>query len=153
MPVTTRARTSTPRWSGRPRDRRLAAGALAERLPGRRARRKVPALAAGLSLALTLAMASVSVAAGAASAGSGVGLDAPLVDAVRQGDADAARAALDGGADVDARQPDGATALHWAARLDRVDLAQVLLEDLLGQLALDPRQHDRRSVYHQKECL
>ena len=87
----------------------------------------MPALAAGLSLALTLAMASVSVAAGAASAGSGVGLDAPLVDAVRQGDADAARAALDGGADVDARQPDGATALHWAARLDRVDLAQVLL--------------------------
>ena len=127
MPVTTRARTSTERWSGGLRDRWLAAGALAERPPGSQARRKVLALAAGLplALALTLATASAGVAAGAGAAGAG--LDAPLVDAVRQGDAAAVRAALDAGADVDARQPDGATALHWAARLDRLDLAQLLL--------------------------
>ncbi len=83
------------------------------------------ALASAVPLALTLATATASVAAGAGAAGAG--LDAPLVDAVRQGDAAAVRAALDAGAEVDARQPDGATALHWAARLDRVDLAQVLL--------------------------
>ena len=79
-------------------------------------------LLAGLPLALALA-----VVPGTAPATAGAGLDAPLIDVVRRGDAAAVRAMLDEGADVDARQPDGATALHWAARLDRVDLARLLL--------------------------
>lgn len=54
--------------------------------------------------------------------------DRRLVDAVREGDAAAVRQVLAKKADVNARQPDGATALHWAAERDRVDLADLLLK-------------------------
>ena len=57
----------------------------------------------------------------------GAGLDRPLIEAVRQGDATAARALLVDRADVNARQADGTTALHWAVRLDRLDLAELLM--------------------------
>ena len=63
----------------------------------------------------------------ATSAAAGAALDAPLVDAVRQGDAAAVRALLDEQVDVDAREAGGATALHWAVRLDRRDLAELLV--------------------------
>ena len=62
-----------------------------------------------------------------ASGASGVGLDMPLIEAVRQGDATAVRALLDGEADVNAREAGGAAALHWAVRLDRLDLAELLI--------------------------
>ena len=51
----------------------------------------------------------------------------PLVAAVKAEDPDAVRAALAAGADVDARQPDGATALHWAAFRDQLEIAGLLL--------------------------
>ena len=54
--------------------------------------------------------------------------DVPLVDAVRRGDADAVRALLHGGADVDSATPDGATALLWAVHTDQPELVGLLLE-------------------------
>lgn len=63
--------------------------------------------------------------AGMASAAGG---DLRLVEAVRGGDATAVRQLLGKKADVNGRQPDGATALHWAAERDRVDLADLLLK-------------------------
>ena len=44
--------------------------------------------------------------------------DTPLVDAVKRHDRAAVERLLTDGADVDAAQPDGATALHWAVHLD-----------------------------------
>ncbi len=54
-------------------------------------------------------------------------LDVPLVEAVRQGDANAVRALLESGADVDATTPDGATALLWAVHTDQPELVGLLL--------------------------
>ena len=55
------------------------------------------------------------------------GRDNPLVEAAKRADADAVRTLLDGGADANAAEADGTTALHWAARLDSVELAELLL--------------------------
>ncbi len=54
--------------------------------------------------------------------------DIPLIDAVRRGDADAVRALLESGADVDSTAPDGATALLWAVHTDQPELVQLLLQ-------------------------
>jgi ankyrin repeat protein len=51
----------------------------------------------------------------------------PLVDAVKSGDAAAAAALLARGADVNAAEPDGTTALHWAVHRGDLDLVQRLL--------------------------
>lgn len=51
----------------------------------------------------------------------------PLLDAVRERDAEAVRALLGAGVDVNAPAADGATALHWAAYLDDADLVELLL--------------------------
>ncbi len=53
--------------------------------------------------------------------------DLRLIDAVRDGDRRVVRALLEEPVDVNARQPDGATALHWAAYLDDLDTAQLLI--------------------------
>ncbi|MCY4638069.1 MAG: ankyrin repeat domain-containing protein [Acidobacteria bacterium] len=53
--------------------------------------------------------------------------DVQLIQAVKDGDAPALRALLGRGADVDARQGDGATALHWAAHLNDLDAADLLI--------------------------
>ena len=58
---------------------------------------------------------------GAAPTGSSV------ADAAMRGDVAATRASLEQGADVNAAQGDGMTALHWAAELGHDQLAQVLL--------------------------
>ncbi len=47
----------------------------------------------------------------------------PLIDAVKRHDGAAVNALLDRGADIDAAEADGTTALHWATQLD--DLATV----------------------------
>ena len=52
----------------------------------------------------------------------------PLVEAVKAGDAATVEALLEAGADVGAAEPDGTTALHWAAHNDHLDLAAGLLE-------------------------
>ena len=53
--------------------------------------------------------------------------DQPLADAARNADWGVVRALVGQGADVTARQGDGATALHWAAYWDEVELADLLI--------------------------
>jgi len=52
----------------------------------------------------------------------------PLLQAVRQGDAQKVRALLDAGADVNARDRRAETPLHHAALLSRLEVARVLVE-------------------------
>jgi ankyrin repeat protein len=65
----------------------------------------------------------VVLAAGAGAAGS----DLRLTDAVMRADREAVRTLLQQKIDVNASQPDGTTALHWAVRRDDVELAQMLI--------------------------
>ena len=53
--------------------------------------------------------------------------DERLVAAVRSGDYAVARALVAAGSDVDAPEPDGTTALHWAVQQDRAGIAKLLL--------------------------
>ena len=53
--------------------------------------------------------------------------ESPLADAAMQGDAEAVRELLDRGADVNAPQGDGMTALHWAAYRGDVGVAELLM--------------------------
>ena len=71
------------------------------------------------SMVLLLACAAATVAANSG--------DVPLVEAVKSQDTDAVRRLLAEGADVDAAQPDGATALHWAAYRDDPVMADLLI--------------------------
>ena len=50
-----------------------------------------------------------------------------LIEAVKARDHRSVRALLDGGADVNAREGDGATALHWAVERDDAEVADALL--------------------------
>ena len=59
--------------------------------------------------------------------GGGWWSDAPVADAAARGDLEAVRRLLREGADVNAPQGDGMTALHWAAERDDAELADVLL--------------------------
>ena len=72
---------------------------------------------ASCSAVVLLALASVGNAAN----------DARLVQAARDRDAASVRALLAEGADVNATQPDGTTALHWAAHWDDLDTADLLI--------------------------
>ena len=77
----------------------------------------------GRSIGLLVVIATLG-----ASAATGAGAaDVQLVQAVKNGDATAVRALLGRGADVDARQSDGATALHWAAHLNDLEAADLLI--------------------------
>ena len=53
--------------------------------------------------------------------------DAPVADAAERSDLEAVRELVRQGADVNAAQGDGMTALHWAANHDDVDMVQLLL--------------------------
>ncbi len=54
--------------------------------------------------------------------------DAPLADAVQKSDRARIHSLLEAGTGVNTPQPDGMTALHWAARKDDVDTARRLLK-------------------------
>lgn len=54
--------------------------------------------------------------------------EAPLADAAMNGDMSRVEALLRQGADVNAAQGDGMTALHWAAELGRADMAARIIE-------------------------
>lgn len=54
--------------------------------------------------------------------------DERLPDAAMEGDREQVRALLEGGADVDAAQGDGMTALHWAAYNDDQEMLKMLLK-------------------------
>src|SRR5688572_16057208 len=53
--------------------------------------------------------------------------DAPIADAAMRGDVAAVRALIRSGAEVNAAQGDGMTALHWAADLGHEELARILV--------------------------
>ena len=53
--------------------------------------------------------------------------DSPVADAAMEGDFDAVRALITRGADVNASQGDGMTALHWAAESGNVAMIETLL--------------------------
>ena len=57
----------------------------------------------------------------------GVAADLRLVDAVAKQDMETARSLLRQNPDVNAAQPDGATALHWAAHWDDLEMAEQLI--------------------------
>ena len=66
-----------------------------------------------------------------------------LLHAVRNQDHEAVRNLLRKSTDVNVRQPDGATALHWAAYLDDVETAKLLIgagavPDVANQLGVTP---------------
>ena len=72
-----------------------------------------------------LALASVAASEPALAAPNA---DVPLIQAVKAQDAGTVRRLLADGTDVDAPQPDGATALHWAAFRDYLAIADLLLD-------------------------
>jgi ankyrin repeat protein len=74
-----------------------------------------------LAAAATLAMSCSAVLLGAPATGS------PVADAAMARDLEAARRLLRSGADVNAAQGDGMTALHWAATNNDADLARMLM--------------------------
>jgi ankyrin repeat protein len=53
--------------------------------------------------------------------------DPPVADAAMKGDIEAVRSLLKQGADVNAAQGDGMTALHWAAQRGDVEVEKVLI--------------------------
>ncbi len=55
------------------------------------------------------------------------GADLSLIAAVKSSDAQAVRSLLASHADVNATAADGSTALHWAARLDELEIADLLI--------------------------
>ena len=72
-------------------------------------------------LPVVLLLSMVSLAA--------TGEDLRLVEAVKTQDGVATHALLTQGVDVNAAQPDGATALHWAAYWDDRDIAEQLIRE------------------------
>ena len=82
----------------------------------------------GVALAGRLGTVLVAAAIGVATAAPGAtAQQAVLADAMQRGDAAAVRSLLAQNADVDARQGDGATALHWAAYLNDAETAAALI--------------------------
>ena len=67
-----------------------------------------------------LAVASVAIVAGA-------GADTRLIEAVKAGNRQDVRTLLNQRADVNVRDVDGTTALHWAARTDDAEIAAALM--------------------------
>jgi ankyrin repeat protein len=73
------------------------------------------------------AAAILLLALGAGRGAAADGYDARLVNAIKAGDHEAVRTFARDRALVSAREADGATALHWAARVDALDIVQLLL--------------------------
>ncbi len=78
-------------------------------------------------LALRLAVLLLAASAGVHGQADLASAASPLISAVRAVDVAAVRALLSAAVDVDARQPDGATALHWAMHREHVEIADLLL--------------------------
>ena len=76
---------------------------------------------------MRMRLTSATVAMLLSVAGSAPASDAPVADASQSRDTEVLRVLLADGADVDAPQPDGATALHWAAHWDDLPTATALI--------------------------
>ena len=72
-------------------------------------------------------LGAILLAAMVTAASVGAAVNAPVADAASRGDKDAVRALLKDGADVNAPQGDGMTALHWAAERGDLDLTNLLV--------------------------
>lgn len=81
----------------------------------------MPTLRSEGSHRLLLTLLAVVVTAGTAAA------EIPLISAVKASDAGSVRALIAKGADVNAPQGDGATALHWAAHRNDLAVADLLI--------------------------
>ena len=83
----------------------------------------------GTSAARLLTLLAIVVMAAPAHGAAAGAIDAPgIVEAARAQDAAAVRALIAEGVDVDAAQPDGATALHWAAYRNDPEIAALLID-------------------------
>ncbi len=81
-----------------------------------------------LSHVVSTVVRCVSVALGLLCASASLAADGPgLVDAARNGDVDAVRSLLKGGADPNQAAPDGSTAVHWAVHGDNLAMLNALL--------------------------
>jgi ankyrin repeat protein len=76
-------------------------------------------------LAVTCAIAGVCLMPAPTSLAAASSL--PLIDAVKAGNHDAIRAILKARPDVNRREPDGTTALHWAARANDEETVRLLI--------------------------
>ena len=83
-------------------------------------RRTIALIAPLLAVPLLLLLPGVAAVSAAAP-------EAPLIEAVKNGDRAAAGRLLDAGEDPNRALPDGATALHWAAYRDDIEAADLLL--------------------------
>jgi ankyrin repeat protein len=72
-------------------------------------------------------LSAILLAAMITAASVGAAVNAPVADAASRGDTAAVRALLKDGADVNAPQGDGMTALHWAAERGDLELTNLLL--------------------------
>ena len=110
---------------------------------------------AGLTLAASLAVVTTNVGAQSTGSANTVGgatrvtavpqtsRSSPLADALQHGDTQAAQALLKKNVDVNATQPDGTTALHWAAYLEDADTTAKLIKagakvDVANELGMTP---------------
>ncbi|MCY4120007.1 MAG: ankyrin repeat domain-containing protein [Acidobacteria bacterium] len=88
--------------------------------------RRLTAFRGALAVVVLAGLAAMAAPAlGAPAVGARV--DLPLIDAVRAGDVERARVLIADGVDVNGRDGDGTTALHWAALNDDVETAGVLV--------------------------
>ncbi len=85
-------------------------------------------------------------------AGVAASADAPVADAVMRGDKDVLRALPRDRKAIDAPQPDGTTALHWAVRRDDLTTAEVLIKAGADVKVSEPvRDHTDRPRGHQRQ--
>ena len=75
--------------------------------------------------------------------------DLRLVDAVRRGHMDVARALIKQHADVNTPQPDGTTPLHWAAERSDTDMVSLLV-GAGAKTNRATRSESRRSLRHER---
>jgi ankyrin repeat protein len=87
---------------------------------------RVAGMVAGLAVAM-VATAVLDAWGQSAPSGSGTAADLRLVDAVRSQDRARIAAALKQRADVNASQPDGSTALHWAVYAEDITTTDLLI--------------------------
>ena len=86
---------------------------------------------------LAIQLIALHLVLGPVPAAGSPGTDIGLLGAIRGGDAAGVHDAIDGGADVTASDPDGTTALHWAAHADDPAIVELLLAAGADPLAVN----------------
>jgi ankyrin repeat protein len=81
----------------------------------------------GVTMRKRTGLRAVLSVCGVLALGAAAPAEAPVADAAMRGDVAAVRALIDRGADVNAAQGDGMTALHWAGETGTAEMARMLL--------------------------